>query len=395
MHPPVLAYCYGRYMRKFIAIVVLAYVIAHTFYFIYSITHVSYSRREFSKRDLSDGPLVMKEGKVVVNGKIIGSVKRPRPKATKYAKNSKKEKLPEIKAKPSKETPKEQIKPLELDADFVKEFVEEAVKMHAENKLIYLTVVNGAFERLTLNWLCNVAEFEGIHQRLLIVSTSKILCDSVHEEYGEALKCIFLRLPGFEEDLDWGERKYINFLAVRAKMMKILAEHSIRFVLIEADSTWFRDPTDLFRNATLVDDADVVVPIKGDTHKGDIFAFSPMLVEPTNSSVVLLEEMNKRLQGNDSLYDQDVLNELCSVQFRGIVCRNFEYNEIADGKWFYMDDETKSSMKPYVVNNNFYVGIKNKEARQAINGLWFLTKSGHCSAAKVKRARERLLGESN
>ncbi|KAL6736799.1 hypothetical protein Aduo_007109 [Ancylostoma duodenale] len=300
------------------------------------------------------------------------------------------------------ETSTESAKPLELDEDFVKEFVEQAAKMHAKSQLIYFTVVNGAFERLTLNWLCNVAEFEEIHKRILIVSTSKILCDSVHEEYGEALKCIFLRLPGFEEDLDWGERKYINFLAVRAKVMKLLAEHSIRFVLIEADSTWFRDPTDLFRNATLIDDADVVVPIKGDTSRGDVFAFSPMLVEPTNSSVVLLEEMNKRLQGNDSLYDQDVLNELCSVQFRGIVCRNFEYNEIADGKWqvfvllfkFYLDDEMKSSMKPYVVNNNFYVGIKNKEARQAINGLWFLTKSGHCSAAKVRRAQERLLGES-
>ncbi|VDM78516.1 unnamed protein product [Strongylus vulgaris] len=168
-----------------------------------------------------------------------------------------------------------------------------------------------------------------------------------------------MKLPGFEQDLDWGKQKYINYLAVRSRLMKILTENSIRFVLIETDSTWFRDPVDLFLNATVIDDADVVVPVKGLTHMGDRLAFSPMLVEPTNASIVLFEEMNKRLGGNDSLYDQDVLNELCSTQYHGIVCRNFEYNEIADGKWW------------------------------AMNGLWFMSKKGHCSKEKVQRAQNK------
>ncbi|KAK5973663.1 hypothetical protein GCK32_015662 [Trichostrongylus colubriformis] len=88
----------------------------------------------------------------------------------------------------------------------------------------------------------------------------------------------------------------------------------------------------------------------------------------------------------------DVLNELCSTQYHGIVCRTFEYSDIADGKWFYLNDKDKRLKQPYIVNNNFYVGRKNKEARQAINGLWFLTRSGHCSVEKVERARKRLLG---
>ncbi|KHJ89981.1 hypothetical protein OESDEN_10183 [Oesophagostomum dentatum] len=50
-------------------------------------------------------------------------------------------------------------------------------------------------------------------------------------------------------------------------------------------------------------------------------------------------------------------------------------------------------MKPYIVNNNFYVGVKNKEARQAINDLWFLSKSGHCAPTKVQRAREKFHAE--
>ncbi|KAK6027098.1 hypothetical protein OSTOST_06879 [Ostertagia ostertagi] len=203
---------------------------------------------------------------------------------------------------------------------------------------------------------------------------------------------MFANVAGYEEDLDWGEKKYIDFLLLRLQMMKALTESSVRFVLIETDSTWFRDPIGLFLNATLIDDADIVTSIKGVTHAGDSLAFSPMLVEPTKTSVVLFNEINKRLSDNTSSYDQDVLNELCSIQYHGVVCRNFEYTEIADGKWFYLKDEDKSLMQPYIVNNNFYVGLKNKEARQAINGLWFLTRSGHCSIEKVERARKRLLG---
>uniref|UniRef100_A0A0R3PY52 Nucleotid_trans domain-containing protein n=1 Tax=Angiostrongylus costaricensis TaxID=334426 RepID=A0A0R3PY52_ANGCS len=141
-------------------------------------------------------------------------------------------------------------------------------------------------------------------------------------------------------------------------------KNSVRFVLIEADSTWFRDPLELFINATMIDDADIVVPSKGYTQKGDDLAFSPILVEPTNTSIAVFDEINRRLLGNDSLYDQDVLNELCSVQYHGVVCRRFEYSEIADGKWFHLNDRVKNNMRPFIVNNNFYVGLKNKETRQ-------------------------------
>lgn len=38
---------------------------------------------------------------------------------------------------------------------------------------------------------------------------------------------------------------------------------SIPFILFETDSTWFRDPMQFFGNQKLVDDADIVVPVKG------------------------------------------------------------------------------------------------------------------------------------
>ncbi|KAK6057833.1 hypothetical protein COOONC_04608 [Cooperia oncophora] len=70
-------------MRKVVLLLLLGYIVAHTFYFIYSLIHVSYTRREFSKRDLSDGPLVLKEGVVAKKGKVIALNKKPKKKPIK------------------------------------------------------------------------------------------------------------------------------------------------------------------------------------------------------------------------------------------------------------------------------------------------------------------------
>uniref|UniRef100_A0A0K0DG03 Nucleotid_trans domain-containing protein n=1 Tax=Angiostrongylus cantonensis TaxID=6313 RepID=A0A0K0DG03_ANGCA len=296
-------------------------------------------------QDLSDGPLVLKEGVAVGRNIAMGKNLAMSEKAKESEK--KQNKLKKRKWK----NPTKHSEPLPtLDKDFIKKFAEVAKEMSLTRHLLYITVVNGAFERLTINWLCNTLIFK-------------------------ELTCMFMRFPGYEGDLNWGEQKYINFLTIRTQLMRILIErlnsvfedveqNSVRFVLIEADSTWFRDPLELFINATMIDDADIVVPSKGYTRKGDDLAFSPILVEPTNTSIAVFDEMNRRLLRNDSLYDQDVLNELCSMKYHGVVCRSFEYSEIADGKWFHLHDRVKSNMKPFIVNNNFYVGLKNKETRQ-------------------------------
>lgn len=35
------------------------------------------------------------------------------------------------------------------------------------------------------------------------------------------------------------------------------------FVLFETDAAWLKDPSEFFKNQTLVDDADIIVPRKG------------------------------------------------------------------------------------------------------------------------------------
>ena len=135
---------------------------------------------------------------------------------------------------------------------------------------------------------------------------------------------------------------------------------------------------------TVVDDVDIIMPINGYPGK-QMFAFDPLVAFNTTSTSNFFSEMRSRLEKSPELMDQEILNDLCSSQFKGLVCRNFEWSDIADGKWFKMSDKERKNYSPYVVNNNYYVGVKNKTARQAINGLWFLSPKGHCNMSKAKK----------
>uniref|UniRef100_A0A914KZ38 Nucleotide-diphospho-sugar transferase domain-containing protein n=1 Tax=Meloidogyne incognita TaxID=6306 RepID=A0A914KZ38_MELIC len=177
---------------------------------------------------------------------------------------------------------------------------------------------------------------------------------------------------------------------------------SIPFVLAESDAIWLRNPfEELFPNLNSFDDVDLVLPLNSQSGaiKGQRFAFNPMFAFATNATRLALQRMNKLLNGENSstsLMDQDVLNELCSSQYSGLVCRDFDRSDIADGAWLKLSEteRLRAAKKvghwPYIVNNNFYVGVHNKMARQAINGLWFLTaKQKLCSLSKARRVLKK------
>lgn len=58
----------------------------------------------------------------------------------------------------------------------------------------------------------------------------------------------------------------------------------------------------------------------------------------------------------------------------GLICRNFEWSNIADGHWFKMSETERRRLhlKPYIVNNNYYFDIPNKIARQTLAGKFLL-----------------------
>ncbi|GMS83688.1 hypothetical protein PENTCL1PPCAC_5863, partial [Pristionchus entomophagus] len=371
--------------KSVILSIISLYFAAHFLAFLYSIFAVLDEKRTLEKKELYDGPLVLNDKyKNVLYGKKVNGVytnvgvMNTALLFDQPTKDRKDEAVPTITDK-FYETLSSSVKSILARQYYKKE----------DERFVYFTFVNDAYSLMTMNWLCNVDAFEGILNRTIIATSSSTLCATIRKEYSK-VDCIKIILPStFSSSLDWGKKEYIEWLIMRTAIMKKMIELSIPFVLFETDAVWFRDPSPLFEQASKVDDVDIKVPVKGYTGRGQSLSFDPMLVYPTNGSLVLFKEMNKRLTINSSLYDQDILDDLCHLQFHGVVCRTFEWKEIADGKWFKLSERERARYEPYIVNNNYYVGVKNKMTRQAMNHMWLLNpKSNSCSAARRRKMFE-------
>uniref|UniRef100_A0A0R3RHL1 Nucleotid_trans domain-containing protein n=1 Tax=Elaeophora elaphi TaxID=1147741 RepID=A0A0R3RHL1_9BILA len=269
---------------------------------------------------------------------------------------------------------------------FFEKFKCEARIVHSKSDdFLLFTLINGAYLNLTLNWLCNVAPFRtSIHRKTLIVSLDAEACKVIQKNWKE-VKCLHIKVhDDYNSPLSWGRQNYINLLTLRSQLLLILAQLELPYILFETDAVWLRDPMQFFQNQTLIDDADIIVPTKGYPDHSLTYAFDPMIVYPSNASLIFMRELNLQLSKDPKLYDQDVLDQLCRQQYFGLVCRQFEWSEVADGKWFKLSDSERAHLRPYIINNNYYVGVDNKINRQALNDLWFLSVKNNCNLSKVR-----------
>ncbi|KAK0396028.1 hypothetical protein QR680_001533 [Steinernema hermaphroditum] len=368
--------------RRRLAALVALYILAHLVYNAILDAQVPSPVVPQKPKKESDGPLIMKELPEKPKGKNVIQGIAALPMAEPHLGSE------DVIVEPDKTTnaaPK-------LRDEFITKFRSIAHGIDVGNKsFAYITLINAAYQNLTLNWMCNVGYFKksNILNRTIVVSMDEKTCDVIRRHWDE-VSCIYLEVEnGYNKALDWGKRNYVNLLNARVKLMRELVEMEIPYVLFETDAVWLRDPTSLFAKSDLLEDVDIVVPLKGYQDKGLTYSFDPMIVYPTNASKSLLAEMERALTTTDMTFDQDVLDRLCKSQFKGVVCRTFEWEEIADGKWFKLSEPERAKIRPYIVNNNYYVGVHNKVARQAINNLWFLTPKGQCVLSKVEKALKK------
>ncbi|EYB94875.1 hypothetical protein Y032_0166g65 [Ancylostoma ceylanicum] len=215
----------------------------------------------------------------------------------------------------------------------------EEVAAHAKNlsetvqSFIYVMLFNHAYRRHVANWLCNTAEFQGVHERTLFISISNETCEYIREEWGEKIYCIFLPLDGYDASLDFASRTFNNLMLVRAHLILSLAKSSIEMVLIESDAIWFRDPYPLFARHFTFNTADTVTPLKGGQEQAELREMSPLVIRPTDRFVRFWKGLTKKLENLTDVDDQTLYNRLCLMRFKEHECGTFYYEDVADGAW--------------------------------------------------------------
>uniref|UniRef100_A0A7E5A214 Nucleotid_trans domain-containing protein n=1 Tax=Panagrellus redivivus TaxID=6233 RepID=A0A7E5A214_PANRE len=332
------------------------------------------------KKKNADGPLILKDD--VLDKVLVGKTQLLQGAALL---GDAKDLFDQPIAKVEPTVPTE-IEPTEA---FLEKFREKATKVaNSTDNFVLFSVINEAYLNLTQNFLCNVNALRNgasIHKKMLLVALKPSTCKKIVKDWS-TVTCVALEADSVHnEDISWGKKAYVQILNFRATLLLELAKLDISFILFESDSIWFRAPFELISNATVIDDADIIIPINGYTGK-EQFAFDPLVAFNTRATIDFFTEMRDRLKASPDAMDQKILNELCATQYNGVVCRNFDWKDVADGKWFKMSERERKKFKPLIVNNNYYVGVKNKAARQALNGLWFLSPKGICNTSKAKKA---------
>ncbi|EYC23280.1 hypothetical protein Y032_0015g2570 [Ancylostoma ceylanicum] len=172
---------------------------------------------------------------------------------------------------------------------------------------------------------------------------------------------------------------------IMQKLLLCFTKNSVEVIALEPDSVWFKDPYPMFRRMSSRPEVDLASPMNAVTARiGEWRAYSPMLLKPSEASVALLRKLLEKLRKHGDS-DLIVYNYLCMARYSGVVCENFLYEDVSDGKWFGLEGSEKSVLRPYILNNNYLNGKKKKEHRQKKFGLWFLSEQGQCNHQAVKR----------
>uniref|UniRef100_A0A915JLK2 Nucleotide-diphospho-sugar transferase domain-containing protein n=1 Tax=Romanomermis culicivorax TaxID=13658 RepID=A0A915JLK2_ROMCU len=282
------------------------------------------------------------------------------------------------------------------------DFVEKSLNLRGQNpnNLIYVTLINEAFLEFTLNWLCNTKNMHGVHENTLIACTDLSSVQKLQVIWPK-IKAVLIRMENnslhysFSDSLTWGQPDYVSFMALRARLISVLVTNGIKFVLFETDAVWTKDAHEFLQSQirNSMGSVDILTPKK---YEPDFFnrslCFSPLLVLETGPKVSrFFGHMADLLADNQSLYDQDILDDLCKFRYENVRCRFLDYKNVADGYWFYLPDKFKKLYfeKPSIINNNFIIGLKHKITRQALHGYWFL------DVRKKYECDEVLLQKSN
>ncbi|XP_014678591.1 PREDICTED: UDP-D-xylose:L-fucose alpha-1,3-D-xylosyltransferase 3-like [Priapulus caudatus] len=249
-----------------------------------------------------------------------------------------------------------------------------------------IATVNAAYLPMTLSWLCNTAAMAGVHEQTVVIATDDATHDALRRRWPTVRVFRHVTQADMTQRHKFGSNGYRVYLLMRVKLMFELLRHNVSFIMFETDCLWRKNPVPLLGDVTSSTGYDVVAAQLGNKpHLGN-YSVNFMFLNATPGGVGVWGEMVRRLEkGLLTEYEQDILDGLCKARHAGARCRLFPYEQIADGMWYRMTAEARRRLlpDPYIINNNFIVGVAKKMTRAKAYGHWFLAKDGEtCRPAK-------------
>jgi len=186
----------------------------------------------------------------------------------------------------------------------------------------------------------------------------------------------------------------------RARLVLLLLEHGVGVWLIEADSTWFDNPTKFLHD---MHGMDVVVGQDGTfeilphlPEAGFIFLNSTAAARAMWTGLIaqqagLLANSSAEQLGHDG-------SEMIMLREGGhldkVIWASFPKTRFVGGLW-YQEELFRHAVNPMVIQNNWLVSKQEKIARAKEWGHWFTDDDGEClPCARSTGSKARAAGET-
>uniref|UniRef100_A0A0K0EL67 Nucleotid_trans domain-containing protein n=1 Tax=Strongyloides stercoralis TaxID=6248 RepID=A0A0K0EL67_STRER len=270
-----------------------------------------------------------------------------------------------------------------------------------DRKIIYVTFATTSTKMFLKNWLCNIYGLENklkntsILKKTLLISLDSDLCQEVIKKY----KIFCLYIPAGKEsnkEIKTSDmlRKWNIFIV---DILKTILDQDINIFYFDTKTIWLKDPKMLLKNATLIDDADIILPNRDVIDHPYYFSSNPILIYSTEASKNFLTKINFNLK---MLKEEDltpnifieIINELCQIMYYGTVCREFDRNDICEANYCNSLKSHYIKKNQTIVFNDFTISLNNSQKYIIMKkrNLWFLkpvyvnNDMTQCSISKIK-----------
>jgi len=238
---------------------------------------------------------------------------------------------------------------------------------------VFLQVFNEAFMQLVSSWVCRAKTIPDLLNQTLFVTT-----DSSAERALRAMGVTNILVVPYESGhLSYGQRQYFNYMLFRSRIVQVLLDHSINVWLVEADSTWFENPTPFIRQ---FQDLDIVVGQDGTLtddipEAGFIYLNSTTLTRRIWSDLTLHHESVLKTTMKDDLGNSGSEMLLLPDHLKKVKWTYFPRTRFVGGLW-YSDITFREAVNPVVIQNNWIIGNSAKIERAKKWGHWRVQKDG-------------------
>eukprot|EP00960_Hanusia_phi_P016786 494482-Hanusia_phi.AAC.1 len=287
------------------------------------------------------------------------------------------------------------------------DIVEIALRIHQrlwsfphQEQFLLVAFGNREYVPFFQSWLCNTARMDGVHSRTMIITSDHEAYEKLSRfPHNATIVRSILKVDGEELPTAFEFQSLGFFLLTehRNRVMEQLIDAGIDILLFEADAIWMRNP---LQDVNLVyADADVV----GFWNTGKI-GFGWTLLRATRPTLKLWKELDRRYHEiiekelgqqlgkylGPVANEMDLLNHVLGEMTATKEIRLFTLDECdyVSGIWYDGGIEGDGAelrrrchacgRVPYVVNNNFIVGIRGKQMRAKRWRHWFAEEDGSC-----------------